>query len=228
VTAVLAAGAAAAFAFAALTPAAGRGRRRPAPGPGPGDRPSAGARRGRRAATELGVVDLTVALAAALRSGCAAADALRAAAPAAGPLRAEVLAAAEEARLGGPPVDALARLAIRPGAAGLAAVCAAWRSVEPLGAAASGVLAGVAAALEDAGEARQELDAQLAGIRAATRLLAALPLGGLLLAGAAGASAWSVLAGTGSGHLLLLAAGGLDLLGWRWSRRLIRGAAGHR
>lgn len=62
----------------------------------------------------------------------------------------------------------------------------------------------------------------LASARATTRMLAVLPLAGIGLAAAFGASAPAYLLGRPTGHACLLAAAVLEAGGLRWSARLVR------
>jgi tight adherence protein B len=75
------------------------------------------------------------------------------------------------------------------------------------------------AAEEQAGRAAT---VALASARATTRVLAVLPLAGIGLAGAFGASAPAYLLGSATGHACLLAGAVLEAAGLRWSARLVR------
>jgi tight adherence protein B len=74
------------------------------------------------------------------------------------------------------------------------------------------------AAEEQAGRAAT---VALASARATTRVLAVLPLAGIGLAAAFGASAPAYLIGSPTGHACLLAAAVLEAAGLRWSARLV-------
>jgi tight adherence protein B len=82
------------------------------------------------------------------------------------------------------------------------------------------VIDGLAEALRDEQTHREEVALQLAGPRATARLLAGLPLLGLLMAVALGARPFAFLLGTAPGGLCLGLGVGLDALGLWWTRRL--------
>ncbi|MBX6766996.1 MAG: type II secretion system F family protein, partial [Actinomadura rubrobrunea] len=92
--------------------------------------------------------------------------------------------------------DRLERLAEQPGAEGLRLLAACWRIGAERGGTLAAVLDGLAAALRDEEEQRQEISAQLAGPKATARLLAGLPLLGLAMAAALGADPVAFLFGT--------------------------------
>jgi len=130
---------------------------------------------------------------------------------------------------GGDPGDALTRLvhhcARDPRTAGAArTVVAADRLTETLGAPLATVLDRCAATLTEAEQARDARRVALAGPRSTARILAGLPLLGLLLGAGLGADPWGAAldGGWGTGSVLL----GLTLLlaGHRWTRALV-GAA---
>ena len=165
-------------------------------------------------------------LAGELRAGRPPPDALAAAADvAAGPCAARLLAAAATARFGGDVSLALcppgSRSAVDEALEGLA-VC--WGLCTLSG---SGLAAGVDRLAEDL-TARTELarviEAELAGPRATAALLALLPLAGVLLAAGLGAAPLHVLLHTPFGAVCLAAGLGLDLLGLRWTGRIVRAA----
>lgn len=79
---------------------------------------------------------------------------------------------------------------------------------------------GEAVAAEEDG--RRAAAVALATARATTRVLAVLPLAGIALAAAFGASAPAYLLGSATGHACLLAAAVLEAAGLRWSARLVR------
>ncbi|GAA4134849.1 type II secretion system F family protein [Actinomadura keratinilytica] len=123
-----------------------------------------------------------------------------------------------------PAADRLERLAERPGAEGLRLLAACWRIGAERGGTLAAALDGLAAALRDEEEQRQEIAAQLAGPRATARLLAGLPLLGLAMAAALGAKPLAFLFGTIPGLGCLATAITLDVLGMWWTSRLARAA----
>lgn len=120
--------------------------------------------------------------------------------------------------------DALERLASRPGAEGLRLLAASWRIGAERGGAFATVIEGLSVALRDEATQRQEIAAQLAGPRATARLLAVLPLPGLAMAAALGASPLRFLFGTAPGVACLVVGIALDVLGLRWTGRLASNA----
>lgn len=128
-------------------------------------------------------------------------------------------AAAAAARLGGDVVSALeVRCPTGPGARLVACLrIAAGTGVAP---AVLAVRLGEAVAADE--QAGRAAEVALASARATTRVLAVLPLAGVGLAAAFGASAPAYLLGSPTGHACLLAAAGLEAAGLRWSARLVR------
>ncbi|MFW6692929.1 type II secretion system F family protein [Streptomyces sp. MAR4 CNX-425] len=180
--------------------------------------------RERRAAEDrraAAVIELCAAVSGGLRAGRQPAEALLAAAPggpAGGP---EVLAAA---RFGGDVPAALRGAAGEAGAQGLAGVAACWQAAAGGGAGLADGLDRVAAALRAERDERDELRAQLAGPRATALLLALLPVFGLLMGTALGASPLRVLLHTPAGLLCLAAGCLLEWAGLAWTGRIVRGA----
>ncbi|WP_165967007.1 type II secretion system F family protein [Actinomadura sp. 7K507] len=124
-----------------------------------------------------------------------------------------------------PPPDHLAKLAAsQPGAEGLRLMAACWRVGSERGGTLATVLDGLAAALRDEEAQRQDVSVQLAGPRATARLLAVLPLLGLLMAAALGAHPISFLCGTLPGAACLITGTTLNLTGLYWTRHLARSA----
>ncbi|SDF58990.1 type II secretion system F family protein [Klenkia brasiliensis] len=72
---------------------------------------------------------------------------------------------------------------------------------------------------------REELAVALAGPRASGRVLAGLPVIGLLMGAGIGADPWTVLTTTPVGTALLVAGCGLEAAGLAWTRRLTERAA---
>jgi tight adherence protein B len=122
------------------------------------------------------------------------------------------------------PAEQLEGLARQPGAEGLRLMAACWRIGAERGATLAAVLDDLAAALRDQEATRQELATQLAGPRATARLLAVLPLLGLITAGVLGADPVAFLFGTLPGLACLLAGIGLNATGVWWTHRLAKKA----
>ncbi|GAA3865165.1 type II secretion system F family protein [Streptomyces sedi] len=168
------------------------------------------------------VVDFCVALAGEVQAGRPAVAALATAGRAElGPLAAAPLAAA---RYGGDVPGALRSAADRPGAEGLSGVAACWEVAVQGGASLAAGLERVATALRAERDQDEELRALLAGPRATARVLAALPLGGLVLGSTMGIAPLRVLFGTPLG-LCCLALGALfQWAGMAWVAALARSA----
>ncbi|GAA4617750.1 hypothetical protein GCM10023195_79400 [Actinoallomurus liliacearum] len=128
-----------------------------------------------------------------------------------------VLAAA---RSGDDVAASLDRAAVAPGCEGLRLLAGCWRIGMDRGGMLASVVEGLADALRDEQTHREEVALQLAGPRATARLLAGLPLLGLLMAIALGARPFAFLFGTLPGALCLGLGTGLDVLGLWWTRRL--------
>lgn len=119
--------------------------------------------------------------------------------------------------------DVLARCGGDPSVA--AAVRAAARLSAATGAAPAAVLERLAAVVADEQEIAGQRAAAMAGPRATARLLAWLPVFGVVLGAAVGADPVGVLADGGGGTVLLLGSALLTWVGRRWSDRLLSGAA---
>lgn len=133
-------------------------------------------------------------------------------------------AAAEQ--LGADVGSRLAATALEPGRSGLTPVAAAWRLSERTGAPMAEVLGNVA----DRVRARRRLEgvvgAELSATRASGRVMAALPLAGVLLGAATGVDSVGVLVGEPWGQYLVLGAAGLAAVGVLWIEHLADSAAG--
>lgn len=138
-----------------------------------------------------------------------------------GDAQAAVLAAA---RFGGDVPGALASAARQPGAEGLLGLAACWRVAVDQGAGLAAGLDRLDAALRAERDQRQDLRAQLAGARATTAMLAALPALGLLLGAAMGARPLHVLLHTGPGVACLVIGAVLEAAGMWWAASIVRGA----
>lgn len=111
------------------------------------------------------------------------------------------------------------------GAAAVRAVMASARLSAEVGASPATMLDRVAAGLVRDAESEGQRRAALAGPRATSRLLAALPLLGLGLGLALGAEPWTVLLDGGAGTGLLVAGAVLTAAGQRWTGGYLRSAA---
>jgi tight adherence protein B len=177
-------------------------------------------RRSRRRAEAAGrrgrVIEACAVLTADLRAGRVPRDALAAAAE----VCPDLLPAVTTARLGGDVATVLDRSAGTPGAAGLRALGASWRVAEESGAAFAGVCERVADALRADEQVRRQVAAGLAGARSTARLLAGLPLLGLVLGHVVGARPLAFLTGTIVGCCCLALGLGLAVTGLAWVERL--------
>lgn len=136
------------------------------------------------------------------------------------PVAAVLGAVAATAEMGGDPLTALReRCSSGPGAQ-LAAVLELAANV---GAPPAMLATGLADTLTAQARAHRAGAVAIAGARATTRMLAALPLAGIALAGAFGASAPTFLLGTRPGHACLLVAACFEAAGLAWTRRLLAG-----
>lgn len=211
---------------AAVACAGGARRRPPAPAgrrttTGPGAR-APGRRLGaRRSAADRGEARLAGALvevAALLRAGTAPADAWSGVLGL--PVADRVPTVAQLATVAGP-----ARRARGSPPPPLAAVVAAARVADELGAPLSGVLDQVAAAIAAQAEAAAEVDAALAGPRSSARVLLWLPALGVVLGTALGADPIGQLIGGGVGTAAGVLGLALVVIGHAWSTTLLRRVA---
>ncbi|MBD0742047.1 hypothetical protein BG418_11185 [Streptomyces sp. CBMA152] len=136
-----------------------------------------------------------------------------------GEAEAQVLAAA---RFGGDVALELRVAAREPGAEGLAGVAACWQVAVDGGTGLAAGLERLEAALRADREQQEELRAQLTGPRTTAVLLALLPVLGLLLGTAMGASPLRVLLHTPVGFGCLVVAGALEFAGLCWTARIVR------
>jgi tight adherence protein B len=128
--------------------------------------------------------------------------------------------AARAGALGGDVPAVLRDLAAAPGGAGLRMLAAAWQVAEGSGAGLVATLQRVAETLRADDTTGAETAASLAPARATARLLAVLPVFGLLLGSGLGGDPVGLLLGTTAGNGLLLAGTGLALAGTLWVERL--------
>lgn len=164
-------------------------------------------------------VELLTGLALELRSGRSPTAALLAAADAGGRGRPLAARASRAARSGADVGRALV-----DGPAPLRGLGAAWRVSARTGAPLADAVERLAGAARAEALAARELDAALAGPRSSARLLAGLPLLGVLLAAGLGADPLRVLLHSDVGAVCLLGGVGLDVLGSAWTAALVRAA----
>jgi len=147
--------------------------------------------------------------------------------PAAGPAPlGGVLDRAARAAVRGEDLVAELRSGSRPprAAAALDSLALAWRTSETTGAPAAAVLDRLVTSLLDDASAQDARDAALAGPRATARLLAVLPLAGVLLGVLVGADPVAVLLGTAPGRWCAAVGLTATALGWAWTALLVRAA----
>lgn len=172
-----------------------------------------GRRRREHGRRQRQVVESCEALAAEMRAGQPALRALMRAAE-----QHQILApAARACALGGDIPSALRR---SPGQ--MATVAATWQVAEESGSGLADALERVAESLRADEAALQEVAASLSPARATSRLLAVLPVFGLLLGAGLGGDPVGLLLATTAGHGLLLAGVCLALAGTVWVERLAR------
>jgi tight adherence protein B len=161
-------------------------------------------------------------LAGLLRLGHVPSSALRVAATEC-PLLAEVVAVE---RVGGAVAPALRRLGTRPGARGLAELAAAWEVAERTGASLGATLDALAERLAATGAVTDVVSAELAAPRATGRLLAVLPVAGLLLGYGMGGDPVAFLTGSAAGQVSLALGVVLGCAGVLWTERIADGGDG--
>ena len=159
-------------------------------------------------------------LAGLVRVGHVPAAALRAAARDS-PLLSEVVAVQQ---VGGAVAPVLRRLAGLPGSAGLAELAAAWEVAERSGASLGATLDALAGRLAAADAVRDVVNAELAAPRATGRLLAVLPVAGLLLGYGLGGDPVGFLTGSPAGQLSLVVGVLLGCAGVFWTERIADGS----
>ena len=117
--------------------------------------------------------------------------------------------------------DLLAEAARAPGREGLALLAACWRAAERHGVPLTGAVCGIEDGLRADLLRRQNLVAELAGVRTTTALLGVLPVFGLALGSALGADPLHTLLSRPVGELCLLAGCLLEVAGLHWTDRLV-------
>ncbi|MEV7966509.1 type II secretion system F family protein [Sphaerisporangium sp. NPDC088356] len=125
------------------------------------------------------------------------------------------------ARDGGDVATALERAAPDHGGEGLSRLAACWRISLTVGGGLAALIERVGVSLREAEAHRSEVASQLAGPRSTARLLAGLPVLGLLLAAGLGLRPLSFLFGGPAGFACLGAGVLLDLTGVWWTNRLV-------
>jgi tight adherence protein B len=128
--------------------------------------------------------------------------------------------AAGACALGGDVAAALRGAASEPGAGGMHAVAAAWRVADGTGAGLVAVLSRVVEGLRADDSSGADVEAALTPARATARLLAVLPVFGLLLGSGLGGDPVGFLLTTAVGHALLLGGVTLALAGTVWVERI--------
>lgn len=184
--------------------------------------------RARRAVTGRAVViEATLALAAASRAGLAptavleeASVAARERDPGGDLLRSLPGAPAAGLEVG----EVLRTAAVAPGAGGLHQVAACWQACGGAGAGLATALERVADGLRQDEALRRQVVAELAAPRSTARLLAVLPVAGVVLGTTAGADPLGVLLGTAVGRGCLLLGLGLAVAGLLWVERIAHAA----
>jgi tight adherence protein B len=171
-------------------------------------------------ARRAGVIEACDALAAGLRAGQPAQQVLdRVAADVA------LLApAAAAGRLGGDVATGLRAASGVDGAEGLRLVAAAWTVAQRSGAGLADVVARIAAAVRADAEQRRQVEVALGTSRSTARLLAGLPVMGVVLGSGLDADPLGVLLGTPAGAWCLLLGSTLGAVGLVWVERLADGA----
>lgn len=167
------------------------------------------------------IIELCVTVRAELHAGREARDALRDAAAGACPDLAVYLAG--PLSTGDDVVTVLRSAAATPGREALAALGACWQVAEG-GAGMTAAIGELADGLRAERAQRRELDAELAGIRTSARLLALLPVVGLVIGSGMGLSPVPMLLHTGIGETCLVLGIAFVLGGVMWMDRIARSA----
>ncbi len=133
--------------------------------------------------------------------------------------------AAAEQEIGGEVVGVLRRGASGPGREGLAELAAAWEVASRTGASMESSLDAIAEELRRRQEVATTVAVELAASRSAGRLLAALPLAGVLLGYGFGGDPLAFLTGNPVGEICLVLAAGLASGGLIWTDTLAERSA---
>ncbi len=117
--------------------------------------------------------------------------------------------------------DLLTWAARIPGREGLTALAACWRAAEEHGVSLTGAVSGIEDGLRAEQSRREHLAVELSGVRATELVLGVLPVIGLALGSALGVDPVRTLFNRPAGQACLLVGCLLDLVGLRWTDRLI-------
>jgi tight adherence protein B len=131
--------------------------------------------------------------------------------------------ARQAAVLGGDVAAALRRDASSSGAGALRGLAACWEVAEHSGAGLADAVGRLAEGHRAARRADEQLSAEVAAARASARILALLPLFGLVIGQWIGAQPLGWLTGTWAGRLALLVGGLLQAAGLLWLHRMTAG-----
>lgn len=140
----------------------------------------------------------------------------------------ELAPVAAAARLGSGVPASLRALAVRPGAAQLRVMAAAWQVGHRSGAGLAGALAMAADQLRAERATARVVATELAGAQATARLLALLPVGVLLLGRSLGGDPVGFLLGTTPGLVCLSTGLALEYAGLTWLARIADRVTGRR
>ncbi|GGO13596.1 hypothetical protein GCM10010116_27440 [Microbispora rosea subsp. aerata] len=174
------------------------------------------------AAWRAASIELCQSLAAELAAGRPPGDALaRAVASISSPDPAVLAPVVAAARDGGDVAAALMNAAPARGGEGLVRLAACWRVSVAVGGGLTALVERVCASLRDAQAHREEVAAQLSGPRATARMLAGLPVLGLLMAAGLGMDPLAFLLGGPAGFACLVIGLALDAAGVWWTHRLV-------
>ena len=124
-------------------------------------------------------------------------------------------------RTGGDVAGALRADAQAPGARALRGLAACWEVSERSGAGLAVAVSRLAESLREGAEAHAQLAAEVAAVRTSARLLAGLPVLGLLIGQWIGAGPWAWLTGSWVGRAVLLTGVALQVLGMLWLRHMV-------
>jgi len=124
-------------------------------------------------------------------------------------------------RAGTDVADALRADARAPGANALRGLAACWEVSERSGAGLSVAVSRIAASLRAGAEADAQLAGEVAAVRTSARMLAGLPLLGLLIGQWIGAEPLAWLTGSWVGRGVLVTGVALQLLGIAWLRHMV-------
>ncbi|MFT4110760.1 type II secretion system F family protein [Propionicimonas sp.] len=128
--------------------------------------------------------------------------------------------AAAVLRIGGSVGPVLRRRSLQPGCGGLAELGAAWEVAERTGASLTATLDSLAERLSVRRAVRDVIATELSASRATGRLLAVLPVAGILLGYSFGGDPFAFLTGSVIGQVCLVVGSGLGCLGVLWTERI--------